>query len=214
MMLICIVLALAILLCLIPQRLNAEPVFRPDVDRSHVAGLKKSLTPLMALSEDELARLIPDRSGFRFVDCPNCEGGAEENQLSWSIEDPDRVFCLFCGMRFPNEVYPENGVNRVTNPRGEVQEYPYWEAPFAPPAQLQGPLSHIEPDTKLPALFPGEGMVRRPGIFLRCGASPREALSSDRESRVRAAGGVDSGPVRSGLSGGIVPDSMRRSAQR
>ncbi|MDE2888419.1 MAG: heparinase II/III family protein [Gemmatimonadota bacterium] len=157
MMLICIVLALAILLCLIPQRLNAEPVFRPDVDRSHVAGLKKSMAPLMALSEDELARLIPDRSGFRFVDCPNCEGGAEENQLSWSIEDPHRVFCLFCGMRFPNEVYPENGVKRVTNARGEVQVYAYWEAPFPPPAQLQGPLSHIEPDPKYRHYFRAKG---------------------------------------------------------
>lgn len=156
-MLICIVLATAILLCLIPQRLNAEPVFRPEVDRSHVADLKKSLAPLMALSEDELARIIPDRSGFRFVDCPNCEGGAEENQLSWSIEDPDRVFCLFCKMRFPNEVYPENGVMRVTNPRGEVQEYPYWEAPFPPPAQLPGTLSHIEPDPKYRHYFRAKG---------------------------------------------------------
>lgn len=156
-MLICMVLALAILLCLIPQRLNAEPVFRPEIDRSHVAGLKKSLAPLMALSEDELARLIPDRSGFRFVDCPNCEGGAEENQLSWSIEDPDRVFCLFCKMRFPNEVYPENGVMRVTNPRGEVKAYPYWEAPFPPPAQLPGTLSHIEPDPKYRHYFRAKG---------------------------------------------------------
>lgn len=156
-MLILMALAIAILLCLIPERLNAEPVFRPDVDRSHVAGLEKSLAPVMALSEDELARLIPDRSGFRFVDCPNCEGGAEENQLSWSIADPERVFCQFCDMRFPNEAYPENGVMRVTNPRGEVQEYPYWEAPFPPPAQLPGTLSHIKPDTKYRHYFRAKG---------------------------------------------------------
>ena len=111
----------------------------------------------MALSEEELARLIPNRSGFRFVDCPNCAGGAEENQLSWSIEEPDRVFCQFCNMRFPNELYPENGVMRVANPRGEVQEYPYWEAPFPPPAQLPGPLSHIEPDKKYRHYFRAKG---------------------------------------------------------
>ena len=156
-MLICMALALALLLLLMPERLYAQPVFRPKVDETHVAGLKKSLAPLMALADDELARLIPDRSGFRFVDCPNCEGGAEENQLSWSIEDPDRVFCLFCKMRFPNEVYPENGVMRVANPRGEVQEYPYWEAPFPPPAQLPGSLSHIEPDRKYRHYFRAKG---------------------------------------------------------
>ena len=157
MMLICIALALAILLFLIPERLNAEPVFRPEVDHGHVAGIEKNLAPVMALSEDELAHLIPDRSGFRFVDCPNCEGGAEENQLSWSIEDPDRVFCLFCKMRFPNEVYPENGVLRVTNARGEIQEYPYWEAPFPPPAELPGSLSHIQPDRKYRHYFRAKG---------------------------------------------------------
>ena len=157
MILIWVVLTLAFLLFLFPGRPGAEPVFRPEVNQRHVAGLEKNLASLLALSEKELARLIPDRSGFRFVDCPNCEGGAEENQLSWSIEDPDRVFCQFCNMRFPNEAYPENGVMRVTNPRGEVQEYPYWEAPFPPPAELPGPLSHIEPDRKYRHYFRAKG---------------------------------------------------------
>lgn len=92
MIVILVVSALAFLLILMPERLCAGPVFHPDVDQGHVAGLEESLAPLMALSEVELTRLIPDRSGFRFVDCPNCEGGAEENQLSWSIEEPDRAF--------------------------------------------------------------------------------------------------------------------------
>ena len=157
MILICVVLTLAFLLFLMPDRLNAEPVFRPQVDQGHVAGLEENLASVMALSEEELVRLIPNRSGFRFVDCPNCAGGAEENQLSWSIEEPDRVFCQFCNMRFPNELYPENGVMRVANPRGEVQEYPYWEAPFPPPAQLPGPLSHIEPDKKYRHYFRAKG---------------------------------------------------------
>ncbi len=157
MILICVVLTLAFLLFLMPDRLNAEPVFRPQVDQGHVAGLEENLASVIALSEEELVRLIPNRSGFRFVDCPNCAGGAEENQLSWSIEEPDRVFCQFCNMRFPNELYPENGVMRVANPRGEVQEYPYWEAPFPPPAQLPGPLSHIEPDKKYRHYFRAKG---------------------------------------------------------
>ena len=157
MILIFVGLVLAFLVILMPERLCAEPVFRPGVDQGHVAGLKKHVAPVMALSEEELARLIPDRSGFRFVDCPNCEGGAEENQLSWSIEEPDRVFCLFCKMWFPNEAYPENGVMHVTNPRGEVQEYSYWEAPFPPPAELPGSLSHIQPDRKYRHYFRAKG---------------------------------------------------------
>ena len=157
MILTFVVSALVLLLIMMPERIYADPVFHPDVDQGHVAGLEKSLAPLMALSEDELERLIPDRSGFRFVDCPNCEGGAEENQLSWSIEEPDRVFCLFCKMRFPNPKFPENGVMRVTNPRGEVQEYPYWEAPFPPPAELPGSLSQFAPDEKYRHYFRAKG---------------------------------------------------------
>ena len=168
----------------------------------------------MALSEKELARLIPDRSGFRFVDCPNCEGGAEENQLSWSIEDPDRVFCQFCNMRFPNEAYPENGVMRVTNPRGEVQEYPYWEAPFPPPAELPGPLSHIEPDRKYRHYFRAKGWYVARMYFSDAAYQLGQALPPDREIRHLHAERRRSwiGSLRSIL--GIAPGSTRRSGPK
>ena len=70
----------------------------------------------MRLSDAELVRWIPDRSGFRFVGCPNCKAGTQEGQLSWTFDRPDEVFCRYCQMRFPNEKFPENQVIRVTNP--------------------------------------------------------------------------------------------------
>jgi Heparinase II/III-like protein len=88
---------------------------------------------VLDLSEEELLRRIPDRSGFQFVGCPNCTGGTQEGQLTWTLDRPDEVACRYCKMRFPNENYPENQVVRVKNPRGEVQEYPCWESPEPPP---------------------------------------------------------------------------------
>ena len=103
-------------------------------------------------------------------------------------------------MRFPNPTFPENGVMRVTNPRGEVQEYPYWEAPFPPPAELPGSLSQYRAGQEVPALFPGQGMVRGPDVFFRCGPSSRKAVFSHRETGIRPQSGADPGSLRPCLS--------------
>ena len=105
-----------------------KPVFPPRVDEKSVARIRDELKRVLELPEAELLRLIPERSGLYFVGCPNCEGGAQENQISWTQERPDEVFCRFCGLRYPNERFPDDKVLRVENSRGEVQEYPYWES--------------------------------------------------------------------------------------
>jgi hypothetical protein len=126
---------------------RAQAMPRPDVEKTtrtgpaaskrgrgqSVEGAKRQVERLMRLSDAELVRWIPERSGFYFVGCPNCKAGTQEGQLSWTFDRPDEVFCRYCEMRFPNEKFPENQVVRVTNPRGEVQEYPCWESPEPPP---------------------------------------------------------------------------------
>jgi hypothetical protein len=94
---------------------------------------ERRLEAVMRLPQAELLRMIPERSGFHYVGCPNCQGGTQEGQLDWTLERPDEVYCRYCQMRFPNEQFPENQVVRVKNPRGEVQEYPCWESPEPPP---------------------------------------------------------------------------------
>ncbi len=93
-----------------------------DADERLVAAVQ----PVLALSEAEMLALIPQRAGLRFVGCPNCDGGTQENQLAWTIERPHEVHCRFCGIRYPDDRYPDDDTLRVTNPVGEVQEYPYW----------------------------------------------------------------------------------------
>ena len=104
-----------------------EPVFPVSRDPDEAERLEKELQPVLELSEAELVRLVPERAGLYFVGCPHCDGGTQENQLSWSIERPDEVFCRFCGTRYPNKTYPDDRKLRVENPKGEIQEYPYWE---------------------------------------------------------------------------------------
>ncbi len=116
-----------ILLALRPDPAGADPVFPPDLDDSDVERLRRNLEPVISLSERELLRRIPHRAGIYFVDCPNCDGGAQEGQIDWTFEDPDRVFCKYCGLKYPNERFPDTGILSVVNPVGETQEYPYWE---------------------------------------------------------------------------------------
>lgn len=126
-MLILAVALVLIVLALLPDPAEAGPVFPPELDDSDTARLRRNLEPVLTLSESEILRIIPDRAGIYFVDCPNCDGGAQEGQIDWTIEDPDRVFCKFCGLRYPNEKFPDTEVLSVVNPAGKTQEYPYWE---------------------------------------------------------------------------------------
>ncbi len=106
---------------------TTHPVYPVDASAKRVAALKRVVSRVMAMSEDEMVALVPDRTGFRFMGCPNCDEGTQEGQLRWSISDPHRVKCRFCDMVFPNDRYPEDRVMNVVNPVGVEVEYPYWE---------------------------------------------------------------------------------------
>ncbi len=104
-----------------------HPVFPPATGAGSIDTLKNRVVTVMKFSEEELLALVPTRSGFTFVGCPNCDEGAQEGELSWHIDDPEYVFCRYCGMRYPNEKYPDAQILHATNPLGEIQKYPYWE---------------------------------------------------------------------------------------
>jgi len=104
-----------------------HPVFNPYVRENSIDALKARVKPVLNLSEEELIKLIPNRSGFIFVGCPNCDEGTQEGELSWNITDPEHVFCRYCQMCFPNETFLDTNILKATNPLGEIQDYPYWE---------------------------------------------------------------------------------------
>ena len=106
------------LLALRPNPAKAGPVFPPSLDDSDAERLRRKLQPVLSLSESEILRLIPDRAGIYFVDCPNCDGGAQEGQIDWTIEDPDRVFCRYCGLEVSEREIPGHPDPERRQPRG------------------------------------------------------------------------------------------------
>ncbi|MDA0746123.1 MAG: heparinase II/III family protein [bacterium] len=104
-----------------------RPVYPEEGSAERVEQLKKVVSAVMELSEQEMVDLVPDKTGFLFMGCPNCDAGTQEGQLSWTLEDPYHVTCKFCEMVFPNEKFPEDRVMKVMNPVGEEVEYSYWE---------------------------------------------------------------------------------------
>lgn len=106
---------------------TTRPVYPAVASEKRVAALKRVVSRVMAMTEAEMVALVPDKTGFRFMGCPNCDEGTQEGQLRWSISDPHRVKCRFCDMVFPNDQYPEDRVMTVVNPVGVEVAYPYWE---------------------------------------------------------------------------------------
>lgn len=104
-----------------------RPVYQMSLTEKEIARTKRRVRAVMALSEAVMVGLIPNKTGFRFVGCPNCDEGAQEGQLRWSIKEPHRVQCRYCEMVFPNEAYPDDQALTVVNPVGERVTYPFWE---------------------------------------------------------------------------------------
>ncbi|MSS72493.1 MAG: hypothetical protein EXS64_13520 [Candidatus Latescibacteria bacterium] len=104
-----------------------HPVYPVAASPERIETLKQATASLMAIGEAEMVALVPDRTGFLFMGCPDCDEGTQEGQLIWSVAPPYHVRCKYCGMVYPNEKYPEDRVLRVKNPAGVEVEYPYWE---------------------------------------------------------------------------------------
>lgn len=92
-------------------------------------NLKAGLVPIMKMSLDDLRSQVPNASGFYFIGCPNCKGGAQDmNVLGWKPELGDQVKCNFCLMVFPNEKYPDNQETVIISPSGEKQVYKFYKS--------------------------------------------------------------------------------------
>jgi len=119
-----------------PLAVDAHPVLPVTVDPGQLDGYLERVKPLLDMPEADLLKLVPTQSGLYFCDCVHCEFGRQEGQFAhesgsefvpWSVEEPDVLRCKHCGHEYPSEEYTENGSLEVTNPRGEVQSYPYYE---------------------------------------------------------------------------------------
>ena len=107
----------------------SRPVFPARVSSEEVEDLLGETSRVMGFSPEKIAELIVPRTTFQNIFCPNCRGGNVEDlgRWIWSINDPGRIQCKYCGMVFPNDKFPLDKETTLTDTAGAVQHYRYWE---------------------------------------------------------------------------------------
>ena len=102
--------------------LGAGPVLgaeiRPNVSPQDAPRLLSATAFVRGLDEDALVKLVPEQSGLHFVGCPNCTGGRQENQLTWTPERPDEVTCRYCKHRLPQRKISHYARRDRAEPKG------------------------------------------------------------------------------------------------
>lgn len=109
-----------------PESLVAQqkPVY--PAPSSSIERLLDETSDVRAMTEAEVVAMVPVQSGLHYVGCPNCQSGRQENQLTWSVKQPDRVSCQYCQHQYPSAQYPMNQSVKVGTPNHGKAEYPYW----------------------------------------------------------------------------------------
>ncbi len=115
---------LTIILAALPTYAQQHPVYDPGTPSTTYISYADEC---LKFSEAEVREMITEKAGFYEIQCPNCTGGHQGDQLSWDPAHPAQVKCKYCGMVFPNDKYPMDKVYEHQAPTGEMQQYPYYE---------------------------------------------------------------------------------------
>ena len=75
----------------------------------------------------KLMELIPENTGFIFTGLPEDPTLRPYQLYTWSPDQPTKIVSKTTGTVYPNEQYPETKKLTVTNRKGELVEYPYYE---------------------------------------------------------------------------------------
>ncbi len=108
-------------------RCDERPAYPPA--STNEASLLKLCAPFLEMSDSELIALAPPQGGFYFSNCPNCDQGDQDNQITWNLELGDKVQCKYCKAILPSEKYPENEQLVATTPTGKTQVFKFYRAP-------------------------------------------------------------------------------------
>lgn len=103
--------------------------------REEVESAERDLAPILAVEAAALLGLVPRRNRLsgnarvmlanRAIPCPEGDGG----RLTWWPDRPGEIRCSRGHLVEPFEMFPPTGAFHIAGPLGEVQEYPYHDAP-------------------------------------------------------------------------------------
>jgi len=109
---------------------------RHEWARTALANIINGAQWWMDLPDEEIAEWIPEGTPFRVCDCPAC--GAHWGVSPWRFLADGRVQCRRCETIFPNEDYPQSGVEEHINPLGEREQISYYEDDEGKRYRLEG----------------------------------------------------------------------------
>jgi hypothetical protein len=104
-----------------------HPVYPGGLSAEQARDLAAEVCRYVELPEAALRALVPVQSGLYFCGCPNCEGGTQEGNMTWSPSDPDHLRCKSCGHVYPSADYPMDHDIHVKSAGGQEHVYPYYE---------------------------------------------------------------------------------------
>jgi hypothetical protein len=107
------------------KRTSTHPIY--PLPKTAQTELLQQTAPFLQMEERALLALVPPQGGFFYTDCPNCESGIQDRQITWNISLGDKVKCRYCKQIYPSEKYPENGEMAVKTPTGKTQIFKYFE---------------------------------------------------------------------------------------
>ena len=123
-------------LTMVPRELRANPHYLQRVktgDEEWISSLKERLSGYLALEPGELLGLVPRRNRIagnaRLNNVPTKCPLGHDGRLTWTPDDPDRIWCPEGHTVDPFELFPETGRIEVIGPKGDAQLYPYHDAP-------------------------------------------------------------------------------------
>jgi hypothetical protein len=113
--------------CAMGEETRMQPSYPPLV--TDEATLLSRHGAFLEMPEAELLALVPPQGGFFFQDCPNCDQGDEDNQLTWDLSlGTEHARCRYCQAVLPSETYPENGEVSIAMPAsGKMQVFRFYQ---------------------------------------------------------------------------------------
>ncbi|MGM0494668.1 MAG: heparinase II/III domain-containing protein [Armatimonadota bacterium] len=118
----------AMLLCATLAPAEEHPIYA-SVDPAKADEYETVVERVMAMSEDEMLRFMPDLPYIGMCNCPRCYGGAQgRNIFSWSVDRPHQLICRHCDLviDLPDERFPETERLIGENALGEEVAFPYY----------------------------------------------------------------------------------------
>ena len=121
--------AVVVLMALAASASAQEHPVYTVVDPAKAAEYEQAVERVMAMSEEEMLRFLPELPFIRMCECPNCYGGSQGSGIfTWSVARPDELVCRYCEevITVPSDRYPETEVLTGENALGETVEYTYY----------------------------------------------------------------------------------------